>query len=69
MNKLTCTKNMFPKRIFDPSKRKDMQVYAEFVRNNNWGTKTCPFELEWPWLNIPNMIEYKISQHAIRRFK
>lgn len=69
MNKLTCTKNMFSKRIFDPSKRKDMQVYAEFVKNNNWGAGTCPFELEWPWLNIPNMIEYKISQHAIRRFK
>jgi len=69
MNKLTCTKNMFPKRIFDPSKRKDMMAYAEFVKNNNWGAGTCPFELEWPWLNIPSMLENKISEYAIRRFK
>jgi len=69
MNKLICTKNMFQKRQFDPSKRKDMKAYAEYVRNNNWGANTCPFELEWPWLNIPSMLEYKISQYAIRRLK
>jgi len=69
MNKLTCTKNMFPKRIFDPSKRKDMQAYAEFVKNDTWGDSTCPFELEWPWLNIPSMLENKISKYSIRRFK
>lgn len=55
----------FPKRQFDATNKKDLQVYKHFLDTRSWGSNGCPFELEWPWLSIPNMINHKIAKSAV----
>ena len=67
MPTLFSMRGRFPdKRIFDPKKTEDLKAYRNFLRKNNWGKHGCPFELEWPWLNIPCMISHKIAKHMLK---
>lgn len=66
VNTLSAVRQDFVKRKFDPSKKADLAVYKTFITTNSWGSTPCPFELEWPALNIPGMIERKISEYAVR---
>lgn len=47
------------KKIFDVNSAIDLRHYQSFLKNKSWG-KGCPFELEWPFLSIPEMIQHKI---------
>lgn len=49
------------RRFFNASSKEDLIEYQFFVENDRWRT-SCPFELEWPHLNIDNMIKAKIVQ-------
>jgi hypothetical protein len=66
VNTLYSHQRDFAKRKFDPSKTTDLTVYKTFITTGSWGKTVCPFELEWPALNIPGMIERKISEYAVR---
>ena len=67
MSTLFSLKHRFVKRIFDPANAEDLAAYKKYVQTNNWGPDGCPFELEWPWLDIPSMLSHKISQHFVEQ--
>ncbi len=66
-NTLLRMKQRFPKRVFDVNSKEDLKVYKLFLKNSNWGKTGCPFELEWPWLSIPDMISHKIAENAVAK--
>lgn len=58
------SRDKFPKRVFDPKSKVDLQVYRDFLKNNGWGGP-CPFVLEQPFLSIPHMIADKIARSQV----
>lgn len=62
-------KTRFTKRIFNPSSRKDLAVYKNFIVNGSWGVDGCPFVLEFPYAELPTMVSNKIAAHAVRNIK
>lgn len=52
------------KRFFDPKSKQDMTVVKKFFKENYWGNTGCPFYLEFPYLNIPDMVKDKIIHHT-----
>ena len=66
-NTLFHLRQQFPKRYFDVTDKKDLSMYKQFITTRSWGERGCPFELEWPWLSIPDMIAHKISEHAVEK--
>jgi len=65
VNTLNGLRNKFPKRVFNVKNKQDLKVYKHFITSHSWGEYGCPFELEWPWLSIPDMIAHKIAEHAV----
>jgi|FreactcultuFSWF8_1027224.scaffolds.fasta_scaffold04227_3 hypothetical protein len=57
----------FPKRRFDVNNKEDLRAYKNFLANRSWGNNGCPFECEWPWLNIPDMIAFKIAENVVSK--
>jgi hypothetical protein len=49
-----------PKIFFDPSDKKHIALYKNFLRTHAWGENSCPFILEFPYLTIPDMIKDKM---------
>ena len=54
----------WPRRIFDPSSAKDLNEYKEFIETSGW-KNGCPFVVEWPFLNVVDMIKSKIVNKHI----
>lgn len=52
------------RRFFDVNSKEDVAEYKFFLTNNRW-TANCPFELEWPFLNINDMIRTKLIESHI----
>lgn len=52
------------KRIFNPASAADLAVYKHFILNDRW-ENGCPFVVEWPFLDVLNMIEHKIIHQHI----
>jgi len=49
------------KRKFDINSKTDIELFKYFLVNHDWRiTGTCPFELEFPYLSIPDMIKDKL---------
>jgi len=67
VNTISKIKQNFPKREFNVNSKDDLRVYKRFLETGSWGHETCPFELEWPWLNIPDMLSHKISSAAVAK--
>lgn len=55
----------FVKRVFDPTKKEDLLAYKYYVKHKGWGANGCPFELEYPWNDIPSMLAHKIAEYAV----
>lgn len=51
--------HVWSKRHFDPNSKDDLLQYKYFLDHNKW-QKNCPFTLEWPYLNVQEMIRNKI---------
>jgi len=51
---------------FNPEDKKHVEQYRNFVVNRKWDTLGCPYELEWPYLSIPDMIKDKIINHYLK---
>lgn len=60
-------KQHFSRRVFDPSKKEDLVVYKNYIAEHSWGKTGCPFELEWPYLDIPTMLSNKIAAAAVAK--
>ena len=54
-----------PRHRFDPSNKKHVEVYRLFLVDHRWDGG-CPFELEWPYLSIPDMIKDKVIHHFLK---
>jgi hypothetical protein len=66
-NTLLRLRQRFPKRVFDVTNKTDLAIYKHYIKEHSWGDTGCPFELEWPWLSIPDMIAHKISEHVVEK--
>jgi len=51
---------------FSPDDKKHVEQYRNFLINRKWDTLGCPYELEWPYLSIPDMIKDKIINHYLK---
>ena len=51
---------------FNPADKKHVEQYRNFLVNRKWDTLGCPYELEWPYLSIPDMIKDKIINHYLK---
>ncbi len=55
------------RRKFDMNKKEDVEIYKHFLVNNNWKiTGSCPFELEYPWNSVPDMIKDKLVRKFLK---
>lgn len=52
------------KRHFDVNSDKDVSEYKFYLDNNKW-KNSCPFYVEWPFLNAEKMIESRIVNKFI----
>ena len=50
---------------FDVKNVKHLEEYKYFVINNSW-KNGCPFELDWPFLTIPDMIKDIVVRHFLK---
>jgi len=51
---------------FSPDDKKHVEHYRHFLVKRKWETPGCPYELEWPYLSIPDMIKDKIINHYLK---
>lgn len=56
--------HQWSKRNFDPTSAEDLGIYRDFLLESRW-LNGCPFILEWPFLNIVDMIKHKIVYQHI----
>ena len=55
------------KRKFDINSKKDIEIYRYFLINSDWKiTGTCPFDLEFPYLTVPDMIKDKLIRKYLK---
>lgn len=66
MNKIELL-HIRQRRIFEYTDQ-DMADVREFFVNKKWGPNGCPFYLEWPYLNIPDMLKDKLSKFYLEAF-
>ena len=50
------------RKPFDVNSQTDCSIFAKFLKNGAWGKDGCPFEIEDPWLSIPDMIKDKLAR-------
>jgi len=50
---------------FDVNNEEHIDRFKQFFVNKSWGSKGCPFDLEYPWLNIPDMIKDKLIRKML----
>ena len=55
-----------PRELFDPNNKKHLKEYALFLKTQRW-KNNCPFYLEDPYMDIPSMINAKLSMHFLRK--
>lgn len=49
------------KQKFNPYDKEHLKTYRKFLQTRNWSAG-CPFQLEWPYENVPVMIEKKLIE-------
>ena len=42
------------KREFNPANNVDVEEFKFFLKNNKW-KKSCPFNLKFPYVDVPSM--------------
>ncbi len=50
---------------FDPSNKKHVQIYKQFLISNSWKSG-CPFKLEAPWISVPDMIKDRLIRKLLK---
>ena len=55
------------KRLFDINNKKDVEIYKSFLETNSWKVSgSCPFQLEYPYLSVPDMIKDKLIRKYLK---
>lgn len=55
------------KRKFDINSKTDVEIFKHFLVNHDWRiTGSCPFELEFPYLSVPDMIKDKLIHKFLK---
>jgi hypothetical protein len=55
------------KRKFDINNKADVEIYKHFLVHNDWKiVGSCPFELEYPYISIPDMIKDKLVRKFLK---
>ena len=52
------------KSSFEPNNKEHMEEFRFFLKNSRWRSG-CPFFLEWPHENVPDMIKDKIVRNML----
>jgi len=50
---------------FDLNNKDHIQLYRDFLISSKW-TNGCPFALEYPWANVPDMIKDKLVKFYLK---
>lgn len=53
------------KRRFNVESDNDIAIFKSFLETLSWGKTTCPFELEFPYLTVPDMIKDKLVHYYL----
>ena len=53
------------RHFFDAKSKDDMRLAKDFFVKHAWGSNGCPFFLEVPWLNVPDMLKDRITKHYL----
>lgn len=56
------------RKKFDPNNPNHIEEVIYFKTNSKWKT-VCPFENEWPWNDIPRMIDDRLARHFLSTYK
>lgn len=54
------------RHLFDPANKADRKAAKYFFETHSWEKGICPFHLEWPYLNVPDMIRDRVTKHALK---
>jgi hypothetical protein len=68
MNKIENFRN-YQRHQFDASSKDDLKLVRKYLHTHSWGNEGCPFHLEWPYLDVPNMIKDKITHYTLKGLK
>jgi hypothetical protein len=55
----------YQRHFFDATAKADMKLARDFFVKHAWGPDGCPFFLEVPWLNVPDMLKDRISKYHL----
>jgi hypothetical protein len=58
-NGFKLSHHQWTRRSFDPNKVEDLKEYHHFLKYSRW-ENGCPFIIEWPFLNVADMISNRI---------
>lgn len=50
---------------FDVTNLDHLAKFSYFMKHNAWGREGCPFELEFPYQEIPYMIKDKLVRNMV----
>ena len=53
------------RHLFDATSKSDMKLAKDFFVKHAWGPDGCPFFLEVPWLNVPDMLKDRIMKYHL----
>lgn len=56
-----------PRVTFDPTNQEHLREYAIYLEQGRW-PGNCRFELEYPYLEIPAMINAKLARHMLSKY-
>jgi hypothetical protein len=51
---------------FKVTDKSHIEMYRGFLSTGAWGRGGCPFELEFPYLTIPDMIKDKLVKKFLK---
>ncbi len=57
-----------PRRKFNPADKNDLAELKHFRQTGTWET-SCPFELEFPYIEIPAMCNSKCADFLLDKIK
>ncbi len=64
MKPFKVSRAVYNKRFFDATSATDLKLAKEFLDKGQWPAG-CPFVLDWPYTNMPDLIKTEIVKHHI----
>ena len=64
MKNFKVSRAIYNKRFFDADSLEDLRLAKEFLKTGQWPAG-CPFALDWPYTNMPDLIKTEIVKRHI----